>query len=340
MDSLAQKTIADLKARRYAPVYLLQGEEPYYIDLVSDFIEANVLSESEKGFNQVVLYGKDSPVNVILNHARRFPMMAERQVVVVREAQEIPDLGKELGQKLMLSYLERPVPSTLLVLCHKYKSLDKRKELGKKADQLALSLNFKRIQEKELPGFVNEFVRGKGHKIEDDAIRVLCESVGTDLSRMTSEISKVVGSKGQGSTVTAVEIMNQVGMSREFNVFELQKALIRQDKAKACLITDYFTSNTRKNSPIMIVAFLYSFYSKLYAFAAASLKSEGTPVNALKISPYAMGDYSSALQRYPVSRLEENVMLLKETDLRLKGVNAGSTGDGQLLKELVLRLVR
>lgn len=340
MDSLAQKTIADIKAKRYAPVYLLQGEEPYYIDLVSDFIEANVLSESEKGFNQVVLYGKDSSVNVILNHARRFPMMAERQVVVVREAQEIPDLGKEMGQKLMLSYLERPVPSTLLVLCHKYKTLDKRKELGKKADQLALSLSFKKIQEKELPGFVDEFVRSKGHKIEDGAVRILCESVGTDLSRMASEISKVLGSKAQGSTVTADEIMNQVGMSREFNVFELQKALIRQDKAKACLITDYFTSNTRKNSPIMIVAFLYSFYSKLYAYAAASLKSEGTPVNALKINPYAMNDYSAALKHYPVSRLEENVMLLKETDLRLKGVNAGSTDDGQLLKELVLRLVR
>lgn len=339
MDSLAQKTITDLKAKRYVPVYLLQGEEPYYIDLVSDFIESNVLSEAEKGFNQVVLYGKDSPVNVILNHARRFPMMAERQVVVVREAQEIPDLGKEMGQKLMLGYLERPAPSTLLVLCHKYKALDKRKELGKKADQLALSLNFKKIQEKELPGFVDEFVRSKGLKIEDDAVRVLCESVGTDLSRMASEINKVVGSKAQDATIRADEIMSQVGMSREFNVFELQRALIRQDKAKACLITDYFTSNTRKNPPIMIVAFLYSFYSKLHSFAAATGKKEADAANALKISPYAMNDYSTALQRYPVSRLEENVILLKETDLRLKGVNSGSTDEGELLKELVLRLV-
>lgn len=339
MDSLAQKTISDLKAKRYVPVYLLQGEEPYYIDLVSDFIEQNVLSESEKGFNQVVLYGKDSPVNVILNHARRFPMMSERQVVVVREAQDIPDLGKEMGQKLMLDYLQRPVPSTLLVLCHKYKTLDKRKELGKKAEQLALSLTFKKCHENELPGFVDEFIRGRGYSIEDDAVRVLCESVGTDLSRMASEIGKVLTSKAPGGTLTAEEVMSQVGMSRDFNVFELQRALIHQDKAKACLIADYFASNSRKNPPIMIVAFLYSFYSKLYSFGAATAKKEANAANALKINSYAMRDYSSALQRYPVSRLGENVMLLKETDLRLKGVNSGSTDEGQLLKELVLRLV-
>src|SRR5262245_28238455 len=195
MDSQARKVIADIKARKYAPVYLLQGEEPYYIDLVSDFIEANVLSEAEKGFNQVVIYGKDSPVNVILNHARRFPMMAERQVVIVREAQDIPDLGKELGQKLMLDYLQRPVPSTLLVLCHKYKTLDKRKELGKKAEQLALCLTFKKVSDNELPGFVDEVVKSRGYRIDDDAVRVLCESVGTDLGRMSSEINKVLTGK-------------------------------------------------------------------------------------------------------------------------------------------------
>ncbi|MBY0432992.1 MAG: DNA polymerase III subunit delta, partial [Cyclobacteriaceae bacterium] len=147
MDASARKILSDLKSKKYAPVYLLQGEETFYIDLISNYIEQNVLSDAEKGFNQVVIYGKESPVNVILTHARRFPMMADRQVVIVREAQDIPDLAKETGQKLLLDYFTRPVPSTLLVLCHKYKALDKRKELGKKAEQLTTSLTFKKPYE-------------------------------------------------------------------------------------------------------------------------------------------------------------------------------------------------
>lgn len=340
MDATAQKVLTDLRAKRYAPVYLLQGEEPYYIDLIANYIEANVLSEGEKGFNQVVVYGKESPVSTILNHAKRFPMMAERQVVIVREAQDIPDLGKETGQKLLLDYFQRPVPSTLLVLCHKYKTLDKRKELGKKAEQLTTSLTFKKPYENQLPDFVEEYVKGKGASIDDAAVRVLCESVGVDLSRMATEIDKVLTARPAGYRITEEDIMSQVGMSREFNVFELQKALVQQDQLKACQIADYFAGNTRKNPMIMIVAVLYGFYAKLYALASASSKGESGAANMLKINPYAMKDYTSALSRYSVQKLGECVMLIKEADLKLKGVNAGSTEEGQILKELVLRLLR
>ncbi|MBL7850762.1 MAG: DNA polymerase III subunit delta [Cyclobacteriaceae bacterium] len=340
MDSSAQKVLTDLRAKRYSPVYLLQGEEPYYIDLIAKFIEDNVLSEAEKGFNQVILYGKESPVNVILNHAKRFPMMAERQVVIVREAQDIPDLGKETGQKLLLDYFQRPVPSTLLVLCHKYKTLDKRKELGKKAEQLTTSLTFKKPYENQLPDFVEEYVKGKGSTIEEGGTRVLCESVGVDLSRMATEIDKVLTAKPAGYRITQEDIMSQVGMSREFNVFELQKALVMQDQLKACQIAEYFASNTRKNPMIMIVAFLYGFYARLFALASASSKGESGAANMLKINPYVMKDYSAALSRYSVRKLEECVSLIKEADLKLKGVNAGSSEEGQILKELVLRLLR
>lgn len=340
MDATAQKVLTDLRAKRYSPVYLLQGEEPYYIDLIANFIEANVLSEGEKGFNQVILYGKESPVSLILNHAKRFPMMAERQVVIVREAQDIPDLGKDTGQKLLLDYFQRPVPSTLLVLCHKYKTLDKRKELGKKAEQLTTSLTFKKPYENQLPDFVEEYVKGKGAGIDGGAVRVLCESVGVDLSRMATEIDKVLTAKPTGYKITEDDVMSQVGMSREFNVFELQKALVLQDQLKACQIAEYFASNTRKNPMIMIVAVLYGFYAKLYALASASSKGESGAANALKINPYAMKDYSSALSRYSVQKLAECVMLIKEADLKLKGVNAGSMEEGQILKELVLRLLR
>lgn len=340
MDSAAQKVLADLRAKRYATVYLLQGEETYYIDLIADFIEANVLAESEKGFNQVILYGKETPVHVLLNHAKRFPMMAERQVIIVREAQEIPDLGKETGQKLLLDYFQRPVPSTLLVICHMHKSLDKRKELGKKAEQLTTCLTFKKPYENQLPEFIDEYLRSKGCTADGGAVRVLCESVGVDLSRMATEIDKVLTAKPSGYRLTEADVMSQVGMSREFNVFELQKALVTQDHAKAIQIADYFASNTRKNPLIMVVAFLYGFYVKLFSLASASSKGELSAANALKINPYAMKDYTIALSRYSVPKLAECVSLIKEVDLRLKGVNAGSTDERQLLRELVIRLMR
>ena len=172
MDATARKIITDIKAKKYAPVYLLQGEETFYIDLISNYIEENVLTESEKSFNQVIVYGKEAPVNVILTHAKRFPMTAEHQVVIVREAQDIPDLSKDTGQKMLLDYFTRPLPSTLLVLCHKYKTLDKRKELGKKAEQLTLSATFKKPYENQLPEFVKEYVTGRGYEIEDRGIQV------------------------------------------------------------------------------------------------------------------------------------------------------------------------
>lgn len=339
MDSAVQKVMIDLRARRFAPVYLLQGEEVYYIDLISSYIEANALSESEKGFNQVILYGKEAPVHLILNNAKRYPMMADRQVVIVREAQEIPDLSKDIGQKLLLDYFQHPVPSTILVLCHKYKTLDKRKELGKKAEQLTTSLTFKKPYDNQLPDFVGEYVKTKGYAIDGDAVRVLCESVGVDLTRLAMEIDKMLTAKAPGYTITEADVMSQVGMSRDFNVFELQKALIQQDTLRACQIADYFASNTRKNPLIMVIAFLFSFYSKLLVLSSTSSKGGSEVANTLKISPYAMKDYSTALNIYSLAKLIENVSLLKAADLRLKGVNSGTTEEGQILKEVVLRLL-
>ncbi len=340
MDPNARKIISDLKSKKFSPVYLLQGEETYYIDLISNYIENNVLSESERSFNQIVLYGKESPVATILNNAKRFPMMAERQVVIVKEAQDIPDLGKDMGQKLMLDYFARPVPSTVLVLCHKYKSLDKRKELGKKAEQLTNSVTFKKPYDNQLPEFVEEYVNGKGHAIDDRGAQVLCEAVGNDLNRLANEIDKMLIGKKPGDQLNAEYVMSQVGMSREYNIFELQKALISQDTFKVIQIADYFAGNTKKNPLIMMVAFLYSFYSKLLVAAANSGLSERELVSALKISPFAARDYMNALRHYSLPKIIENITLLKETDLKLKGVNSGSEEESQMLRELVVRLIR
>ncbi len=340
MDATARKIISDLKSKKFAPVYLLQGEETYYIDLISNYIEQYALSESEKSFNQIILYGKESSVSTILNNARRFPMMAERQVVIVKEAQDIPDLAKEMGQKLMLDYFTRPVPSTVLVLCHKYKTLDKRKELGKKAEQLTLSATFKKPYESQLPEFVDEYVTAKGYAIDDRGAQVLCESVGNDLNRLANEVDKMLIGMKPGEQLNADHVMSQVGMSREYNIFELQKALISQDTFKVIQIADYFAGNTKKNPLIMMVAFLYSFYSKLLMAAANSGLSERELVSALKISPFAAKDYMNALRHYTLPKIIENISLLKETDLRLKGVNSGSEEEAQVLRELVVRLIR
>ncbi len=339
MDAAAKKILGDLKAKKYSPIYLLQGEETYYIDLIANYIEKNVLSEGEKGFNQVIVYGKDSPVNVILTHARRFPMMAERQVVIVREAQDIPDLQKEQGAKLLLDYVQRPVPSTILVLCHMHKTLDKRRELGKKLDSLTESATFKKMYDNQLPAFVEEYVSSKGYNIDDKGVRVLCEFVGNDLNRMANEIDKVLISAPKGAMLNGDNIMGQVGMSREFNIFELQKALILKDTLQAARIVNYIASTTKRNPVIPLVAFLYSFFSKLLIASSAKVQGERDLVSLLKISPFAAKDYSSALNRYHTMQIITIIGLLKEADLKLKGVNAGSASEGDILKELVFRLM-
>lgn len=339
MDSTARKILTELKARKYAPVYLLQGEETYYIDLISNYIEQNVLSDAEKSFNQVVLYGRESPVNVILTNAKRFPMMADRQVVIVREAQDIPDLSKEAGQKLLLDYFTRPVPSTILVLCHKYKALDKRKELGKKAEQLTTAATFRKAYDNQLPEFVEEYLSGKGCSMEDQGIQALSESVGNDLTRLSNELDKLLIGKEPGAKLTAGEVMTQVGMSREYNIFELQNALISQDFYKSFVIAEYFASNTKKNPLIMSVAFLFSFFSKLLLAASSSSKTKEELVSTLRISPFAARDYMTALRKYSLVKIIENISLLKAADLKLKGVNSGSEDEGQVLKELVVRLI-
>lgn len=339
MDAAATKVWANIKAGKFEPVYLLQGEETYYIDLISDYIELNALSDSEKGFNQVVVYGKDVTVATILTHAKRFPMMSEKQVVIVKEAQDIQDLQKETGTKLLLSYLSNPLPSTILVLCHKHKTLDKRKELGKKADQLAVSLTFKKPYENQLGEFIEEYVTGKGYRIDDAAIRILAEYVGNDLSRLANEIDKVLIDTARESAIKAETVMSRVGISKEYNIFELQKAFVTKDTYQAAKIAAYFERNTKKNPVIPMVAILYSFFSKLLVASTLSDTSEKGLVAALKISPYAVRDYSAASRRYSVAKIIENISLLKEADLKLKGVNSGSSEEGEILKELVFRLM-
>ena len=338
MDAHVKKIMTDLAKGKYSPVYFLQGEESFFIDLISNYIEENALSPADRSFNQVVVYGKDATVADILTHARRFPMMAERQVVLVKEAQEVSDLTKENGTRLLLDYLKSPSPTTILVFCHKHKSLDKRKELGKKIDQLATAVNCKKLYDNQLPEFIAGYAQDKKIAIDDRAIMALCEYVGNDLHRLANEIDKLlITSKGQ--PITVEHVMTGVGVSKEYNIFELQKAIIRKDTLLANRIVNYFEANTRKNSPIPVVAFLFSFFSKLLAASQCQDQSDRGLVSALKISPYAAKDYVSALRGYPTEKIIQTIASLKEADLKLKGVNTGSDTEGQILRELIYRIV-
>jgi DNA polymerase III subunit delta len=339
MNATVKQVMAALRAGKYDPVYFLQGEESYFIDVVSNHIELHALSDAEKGFNQVVLYGKDITMAQVLTHARRFPMMAEKQVVIVKEAQDIQDLDKGMGPRLLLDYVKTPVPSTILVFCHKHKSLDKRKELGKNIDKLVTTISAKKLYDNQLPDFVTEYAHEKQVKIEHPAVQILCEYVGNDLSRLANEFDKLVISLKAGQPITGELVMSQVGISKEYNIFELQKSLIQRDTLSAARIVNYFERNTKRNPVILVVAFLYSFFSKLLVASQAHDKSEKGLVSVLKISPYAIRDYSHALRHYPDFKIAENLSLLKDADLKLKGVNSGSAEDGQILRELVYRLM-
>lgn len=339
MDATVKKIITEIRNSKFAPVYFLQGEEPYYIDLIADLIEKHALTDAEKGFNQVVLYGKDVNMAAVLTHARRFPMMSERQVVIVKEAQDIQDLNREIGSKLLLDYLARQVPSTVLVFCHKHKSLDRRKQLGLKIDKLAVTINAKKLYDNQLPEFVGGYTTEHGISIDDQAIRALCEFVGNDLHRLTNEIDKLVISLPPGEPVTATHVMNQVGVSKEYNIFELQRAILQRDHIMANKIVNHFEANLKKNPAIVVVAFLYSFFSKLLAASQVADKSDKGIASGLKVSPYAARDYSSALRVYQTPKIIDIISLLKEADLRLKGVNAGSADDGQVVRELVWRMM-
>ncbi len=339
MDTAFNKVVDDLRKGLFYPLYFLQGEENYFIDYIARYIEQHALPEAQRSFNQVILYGRDVNIAAILNYARRFPMMAERQVVIVREAQDIADLNKETGAKLLLHYVQQPVPSTVLVFCIKNKKLDKKKALGKAVDKLKGTLTCNKLYDNQLPGFVNYYLNEHGLTAENGAVQALCDLVGNDLSRLVNEIEKLRINLKDNQPITVNQVLDSVGVSREYNIFELQKALARADRPAAAVITAYFEANTRRNPVIPVVAFLYSFFSRLLIASKMEKKDEKTISSILKINPFAARDYSAALRYYSPAKIIRNIRLICETDLKLKGVESGSASEGQLLRELVFRLM-
>lgn len=337
----ADEILKDLKKNKIKPVYLLHGEEPYFIDQVGSYIEHKLLSEAEKGFNQTVFYGKDTDIMSILNAAKRYPMMAERQVVLVKEAQGL-NWGKEDTDKKsmnpLLSYLDNPLPSTLLVFCYKYGKFDKRKKVYKAIEKNGLIFESTALYDNKVPAWITKYISEKGYRISEQAAGMLTEYLGNDLSKIANELDKLLLNVEAGQEISPTQIRDNIGISKEYNVFELQNALIRRDVLKANQIINYFEANPKANPLVLILGNLNNFFSKALQYHYVKDKSPQTLSRELGVSPYMLKNYEQCAHGYNVFKAMEIVSLLREYDLKSKGVNANAT-TGDLLKELVYKIM-
>ena len=335
--------LAQLKQRQFQPVYFLQGEEPYYIDHVADIIEKTALAEHERGFNQVIVYGKDTDVAGILNQARRFPMMAERSVVIVKEAQAVADLESEKAWPFLEAYLKNPLTSTVLVFCYKHKTLDARKKLGKlltgdkktPAPAGAVLLTSNRLYDNQVPGWLTAYLRGQGRQITPQATALLAEYIGTDLSRLINEVNKMLLNLPPGQPVDEELVQRMVGISKEYNIFELQSALIRRDVLKANRILLYFEANPKASPLIPNLTLLFNYFSRLLALHQLPNPTDADYARLGLRSTYARRDYQTGLKVFAPERARAIVHLIRRADLQSKGIDSGSMTDGEILRELV-----
>lgn len=317
------------------PIYFLMGEEAYYIDKISDFIEDNVLEEAEKGFNQMVLYGRDISIDDIVSNAKRYPMMAERQVVIVKEAQDLSRTIEKLAQ-----YAENPQPSTVLVINYKYKKLDKRKALYKaitKGDGVVFES--KKLYDNQVPDWIRRVLKGQGYDISPKAAQMLVEFLGTDLSKVNNELDKLKIVLPKGTQITPEHIEENIGISKDFNNFELRKAVGERNMVKAHQIAKYFADNPKDNPMVVTVALLFNFFSQLLHLHGLADKNPRSVASALRVNPYFVNEYLTAARNYPMKKVSAVISLLREFDVKSKGVGSNAVPQGDLLKELLVKIL-
>ena len=329
-----KQIVSDVKLGKLKPIYFLMGEEPYYIDKISEFIENNILSEEEKGFNQMVLYGRDVKIEDIVDNAKRFPMMADKQVVVVKEAQ---DLSKTIEN--LVGYAEQPQPSTVLVMCYKYKKIDKRKKLYKVLQKNGLVFDSKKLYDDKLPDWIRKVLAGKNYKIETKAALMLVEFLGNSLGKISNELNKLMLVLPEGATITDKDIEENIGISKDFNNFELRDALGKKDVLRVNRIVNYFGQNQKANPYVVTISLLNSFFTQLLIVHSLSDKSKNSIAKALGINPYFVTNYTDAIRNYPMRKVSKIIELLREADIKGKGVGANALPPGHLLKELMFKIM-
>ncbi|MCX2719686.1 DNA polymerase III subunit delta [Lentiprolixibacter aurantiacus] len=334
MDEVKQ-IVEEIRKGQPRPIYFLMGDETYYIDRIADFISDTVLTEEEKGFNQVVLYGKEVAVDDVVSQAKRYPMMADKQVVIVKEAQH---LSRTIDQ--FAAYADNPQPSTVLVLCYKYKKLDKRKKLYKSLlSSNAVIFESKKLYENQVTEWIRKTLKSQGYTISHKASILLVEFLGTDLSRISNELEKLKLVLPQSSQITPDHIEQHIGISKDYNNFELKKAIGEKDVKKATQIINYFTRNPRDNPFVVTVTLLHTFFSQLLQYHGLKDHSPKNVASALRINPYFVGEFQTAARNYPMKRASQIISALRELDLKGKGVGASNMPQGELLKELLARIL-
>lgn len=338
MASKAEDVLKDIKSGKYAPVYFLQGEEPFFIDQISDFIEGNALQPHDRGFNQLVLYGKDVSMMDILNNARRFPMMADRQVVLVKEAQNIFGLGREDIDNQLINYIKNPLPSTILVFAHKYKNLDGRKQLAKELDKAAVFVKSEKVKDHLLPGWIESYVKSKGHAIDGPTAVFLAEAIGNNLEVICNEIGKILINFSGPSSITKDLIQKYVGINKEYNNFELNKAIGVKDVLKVNRIVDYFSQNPKSHPVIVTIALILSYFQKMALVHQNKSASEAELSKILGINPYFVKEYKIAANNYRLGKVIDCFSYIREADLRSKGVDSGME-DKEILREMVFKIM-
>ena len=325
--------VSEIKKGNIKPIYFLMGEEPYYIDKISDFIEENVLDEAEKGFNQQVMYGRDVSIEDIVSSAKRYPMMAERQVIIVKEAQ---DLSRNIEK--LLSYAENPQPTTVLVLNYKYKKLDKRKKLHKVIAKTGFIYESKKMYENQVSDWIRRVLSGKKYQIEPKASQMLVEFLGTDLTKISNELDKLMLILPQETIIDDSHIEDNIGISKDFNNFELRKAVGEKDILKANRIINYFAENPKNNPLVMTISLLNSFFTQLLSFHGLQDKSKNSVAKSIGVNPYFVDEYFLAGRNYPMRKVAQVIAILRDADLKSKGVGA-SQSQKDILKELLFRVL-
>lgn len=327
--------IRELQAKQYRTVYYLMGDEAFYIDKIADYIIDNVLTDTEKEFNQTILYGADVDAATIINAAKRYPMMSEYQVIVVKEAQAVHNMEE------LVFYLQKPLKSTILVLCHKHGSLDKRKKLAAEIEKVGVLYESKKLKDAQLPAFIAAYIKQKGFDIDQKATAMLAEFVGTDLSRLVGEMEKLIITSSENSTkITPEQIEKNIGISKDYNNFELRSALVEKDVLKANKIVKYFEENPKTNPIQMTLSLLFGFYSNLMMAYYAPEKSEQGIAAFLGLkSSWQAREYMAAMRKYSGIKTMQIISEIRTTDAKSKGVENSSLSDGDLLRELVFKIL-
>jgi len=330
---LANTIISDWKKGSYKPIYWLEGEEEYFIDKVMKYAESNILSESETGFNLSVFYGKDADWAAVINACRRYPMLGAKQVVLLKEAQQMRDIEK------LEAYIENPLTSTVFVVSYKEKKVDGRTRLAKLLKEKGVVLTTKKLYENQLPEWTEELVQSKEISISQKALVLLVDHIGNDLSRIENEIDKIAINLGKRKNITESDVEQYVGVSKDFNVFELQAALATKNLSKAIRIIQYFEANPKAAPIQLILPSLYAFFSKVFMIYGLSTRDEKTIASSLGINPFFIKDYLRTTTLYSYADVEKLLLLLSDYNLKSIGINNSGTTDASLLKEMVVKMI-